>query len=79
MGLVLTRPSYQGVLLHSDILRQLIQDCHQQLIPVLVDEAHGAHLRFLPEQYQIAGNAQSLLSIFSKDERMEMFTYFTLT
>jgi arginine/lysine/ornithine decarboxylase len=53
MGLILTRPSYQGVLTHSKIFEELVSTCHQHNIPVVADEAHGAHLRFLPKEYEI--------------------------
>lgn len=42
---ILTSPTYEGVV--SDI--QAIADiCHERGIPLLVDEAHGAHLGFHP-------------------------------
>ena len=40
-ALILTSPTYEGVL--SDI-REICSICHSVNIPVLVDEAHGAHL-----------------------------------
>lgn len=40
-AVVLTYPTYYGVV--SEELKQQIELCHQQQIPVLVDEAHGAH------------------------------------
>lgn len=40
---VLTSPTYDGVL--SDI-KTIVEIAHERNIPVLVDEAHGAHLRF---------------------------------
>ena len=40
-ALILTSPTYEGVL--SDI-REICRICHSGNIPVLVDEAHGAHL-----------------------------------
>mmetsp|Transcript_21668 Transcript_21668/g.31085 ORF Transcript_21668/g.31085 Transcript_21668/m.31085 type:complete len:413 (-) Transcript_21668:246-1484(-) len=46
-GLILTRPTYQGVLSNSKTLTSIISLCHSHNIPVIVDEAHGAHLRFL--------------------------------
>lgn len=46
-GLLLTRPSYQGVALSSSQLRRVVELAHAYSVPVLVDEAHGAHLRFL--------------------------------
>ncbi len=42
---VLTSPTYDGVL--SDI-KTIVNLAHEREIPVLVDEAHGAHLRFTP-------------------------------
>ncbi len=39
--LVLTSPTYEGVL--SDI-QTIAELCHQKGVPLLVDEAHGAHL-----------------------------------
>ncbi|MDG3075926.1 aminotransferase class I/II-fold pyridoxal phosphate-dependent enzyme [Bacillus halotolerans] len=39
-GLVLTNPTYYG---HSADLSEIISEAHQYGIPVLVDEAHGAH------------------------------------
>ncbi|MBL6010475.1 MULTISPECIES: aminotransferase class I/II-fold pyridoxal phosphate-dependent enzyme [Bacillus] len=39
-GLVLTNPTYYG---HSADLTEIISEAHQYGIPVLVDEAHGAH------------------------------------
>ena len=40
-AVILTSPTYEGVL--SDI-RGICEICHSRNIPVLVDEAHGAHL-----------------------------------
>ena len=42
---VLTSPTYDGVL--SDVGR-IVDIAHKQNVPVLVDEAHGAHLHFTP-------------------------------
>ncbi|MCC2931789.1 aminotransferase class I/II-fold pyridoxal phosphate-dependent enzyme [Bacillus sp. LBG-1-113] len=39
-GLLLTNPTYYG---HSADLTEIISEAHQYGIPVLVDEAHGAH------------------------------------
>ncbi|QIW78400.1 aminotransferase class I/II-fold pyridoxal phosphate-dependent enzyme [Bacillus tequilensis] len=39
-GLVLTNPTYYG---HSADLTEIISEAHHYGIPVLVDEAHGAH------------------------------------
>jgi arginine decarboxylase len=51
---LLTRPSYYG--LASD-LRPLASLCHERGVPLIVDEAHGAHLHFLP-----SGSPESALS-----------------
>lgn len=46
-GVLLTRPSYQGVMCSSARLKEIVQLCHSKSVPVIVDEAHGSHLRFL--------------------------------
>lgn len=46
-AVILTSPTYEGVL--SDI-RGICEVCHSKGIPVLVDEAHGAHLLPMSEQ-----------------------------
>ncbi len=43
-AVVITSPTYEGVL--SDI-RSIAGICHAHGIPLIVDEAHGAHLKFL--------------------------------
>lgn len=54
-GVLITRPSYQGVGCNSSALRELVDLCHSRGVPLIVDEAHGSHLRFLKlEQYQDA-------------------------
>lgn len=50
-GLVLTRPTYQGVVLNAEALKTVCALCHSYSVPVLVDEAHGAHLRLLPSSF----------------------------
>lgn len=47
MAMVITRPSYQGIMMPSSALRSLVQKLHQRGIAVIVDEAHGAHLPFV--------------------------------
>jgi len=44
-AVLLTRPSYYGV---AGDLAELVAVCHQRQVPLIVDEAHGAHLHFLP-------------------------------
>lgn len=46
-GVVLTRPSYQGLAATSTTISLIADTCHQYDVPLLVDEAHGAHLNFL--------------------------------
>lgn len=41
-AVILTYPTYYGVISHE--LKEQIEICHQKNIPVLIDEAHGAHL-----------------------------------
>ena len=45
-AVILTSPTYEGVL--SDI-REISDICAQARIPLVVDEAHGAHLGLFPE------------------------------
>ena len=42
-AVILTSPTYEGIL--SDV-EQIAQICHSAGIPLIVDEAHGAHLGF---------------------------------
>jgi arginine decarboxylase len=44
-AVLLTRPSYYGL---TRELEELAAVCHARGVPLIVDEAHGAHLRFLP-------------------------------
>src|SRR4051812_4544367 len=45
-AMLLTRPSYYGL---ARELTSIAEVCHAREIPLIVDEAHGGHLRFLPE------------------------------
>ena len=50
VGMVLTRPTYQGVVLPSDCVKSISRLLQEKWgAPLLIDEAHGAHLRFLEE------------------------------
>lgn len=40
---ILTSPTYEGII--SDV-KEIVRICHARRVPVLVDEAHGAHLGF---------------------------------
>jgi arginine/lysine/ornithine decarboxylase len=44
-AVLLTRPSYYGLAVD---LEPLADVCHARGVPLVVDEAHGAHLHFLP-------------------------------
>jgi lysine decarboxylase len=44
-AVLLTRPSYYGLAVD---LEPLVAACHSRGVPLIVDEAHGAHLHFLP-------------------------------
>jgi lysine decarboxylase len=44
-AVLLTRPSYYGVAVDLEPLAAI---CHDRGVPLIVDEAHGAHLHFLP-------------------------------
>jgi lysine decarboxylase len=44
-AVLLTRPSYYGM---ARDLEPLVEVCHSREVPLIVDEAHGAHLHFLP-------------------------------
>jgi arginine/lysine/ornithine decarboxylase len=57
---LLTRPSYQGVMCSSSTLRDIARLCHSKGVPLIVDEAHGSHLRFLKRPEQL-GKAEHFL------------------
>lgn len=45
-AMLLTRPSYYGL---ARELARIAEVCHKRGVPLIVDEAHGGHLCFLPE------------------------------
>jgi arginine decarboxylase len=45
-ALLVTRPSYYGV---ARELTSIADVCHARAVPLIVDEAHGGHLKFLPK------------------------------
>lgn len=46
MGVFITSPDYLG---NRAQVRALAEACHRRGVPLLVDNAHGAYLRFLPQ------------------------------
>lgn len=44
--IILTSPTYEGVISN---IKSIVDIAHKYNIPVLVDEAHGAHLRFMED------------------------------
>ena len=42
--IVLTSPTYEGIISN---IKEIVEVAHNYNIPVLVDEAHGAHLQFM--------------------------------
>ncbi|MCC7473755.1 MAG: aminotransferase class I/II-fold pyridoxal phosphate-dependent enzyme [Pirellulales bacterium] len=44
-AVLLTRPSYYGI---ARELAAVVRECHTRGVPVIVDEAHGGHFKFLP-------------------------------
>lgn len=44
--IIVTSPTYEGVISHIESIAEL---AHDRGIPLLVDEAHGAHICFMPE------------------------------
>ena len=59
-GVILTRPSYQGIGLHGQLFTDLISECHKRNVPVLVDEAHGSHWALLQQCLQDDGYFDAL-------------------
>jgi lysine decarboxylase len=53
-AVLLTRPSYYGV---ARDLGEIVKVCRERGVPLVIDEAHGAHLHFLP-----VGSPQSALA-----------------
>jgi arginine decarboxylase len=54
-AVLLTRPSYYGV---ARDLGEIVKVCRERGVPLIIDEAHGAHLHFLPP-----GCPQSALAV----------------
>lgn len=48
---VLTSPTYEGIISN---IKEIVKICHENKIPVLVDEAHGAHLKFMNKTKELS-------------------------
>jgi len=46
-AVLMTRPSYYGI---ARDLRDLVAVCQERGVPLIIDEAHGAHFAFLPTE-----------------------------
>lgn len=68
---VLTSPTYEGIV--SDI-KEIAEICHQRNIPLLVDEAHGAHFGFHPYFPESAVRLGADVVIQSVHKTMPAFT-----
>lgn len=66
---VITSPTYEGIL--SEV-KEIAEVVHQKGIPLLVDEAHGAHLGF--ERYENANQAGADLVVQSAHKTLPAFT-----
>lgn len=69
--LVLTSPTYDGVI--SDVA-EIVRIAHQNNIPVLVDEAHGAHLAFTKQKNLSAVYAGADIVIHSLHKTLPALT-----
>lgn len=69
--LVLTSPTYDGVLSN---IAEIAEIAHQKNIPVLVDEAHGAHLAFTKQKSLSAVQAGADIVIHSLHKTLPSLT-----
>ncbi|RYH26461.1 hypothetical protein EON65_14550 [archaeon] len=49
-AVVLTPPTYPGLVLDSTLLCDIRAFCHECGLPVIVGEAHGGHLKFMQRE-----------------------------
>ena len=68
---VLTSPTYEGIV--SDI-KAIAQICHKYQVPLMVDEAHGAHLGFSKEFPESACQLGADIIIESVHKTLPSFT-----
>lgn len=69
--IVITSPTYEGIL--SDV-RAICEEAHRRNIPVLVDEAHGAHLGFLDPKTESAIACGADLVVHSSHKTLASLT-----
>jgi arginine/lysine/ornithine decarboxylase len=70
-GVVITSPSYFGIVQN---VREIAQVCHAHQMPLIVDEAHGAHLGFHPRLPQSAIDQGADVSIQSTHKLLTSMT-----
>ncbi|KAL8034598.1 hypothetical protein ABFX02_12G038500 [Erythranthe guttata] len=61
-AVLITSPTYEGI---CSNLREISEICHSHGIPLIVDEAHGAHLKFHPDMPETALEQGADISIQS--------------
>ncbi|MBQ2890208.1 MAG: hypothetical protein IJE44_01010, partial [Clostridia bacterium] len=54
---IITSPTYEGVISETE---GIIKACHKNNIPVLIDMAHGAHLKFMGEEERVYKEADAV-------------------
>ena len=69
-GMVITRPTYQGVMMSPTDLEALAAVLHKHQVPLLVDEAHGSHIRFLGDGSSGGGGAGFVQEQMGRKEKM---------
>lgn len=69
--LVLTSPTYEGMISN---LKEIVKIAHKYNVPVLVDEAHGAHLKFMSNNTHEAINAGADIVIQSLHKTLPALT-----
>lgn len=70
-ALVLTSPTYEGVV--SDI-EKIAEIAHRHHVPLIVDEAHGAHFGLSPEVPEEAGKKGADIVVMSLHKTLPSFT-----
>ena len=70
-AVVITSPTYEGVI--SDVFR-IAQICHAHNVPLIVDEAHGAHFGLAPECPASSVDAGADLTVHSVHKTLPALT-----